>query len=125
MNDTICTSCDEPCEEAETNEKGERLNAVHRDISPKPGYTAYAALIRARPAGSKTTGHAWRTGDVYHPSWQRPHAKPAVPKPGKGRSHRGTSPTRARLLESSPAGAAMSTRSSSATTATCSRSMRK
>ena len=23
MNDTICTSCDEPCEEAETNEKGE------------------------------------------------------------------------------------------------------
>ena len=36
------------------------------------GYTALQTLARARPAGSKPRDKPWRTGDVYHPSWQRP-----------------------------------------------------
>ncbi len=50
---------------------------VHRDLKPKPAYTALATLARARPAGSKVLEQAWHSGDVYHPSWQRPDGKTA------------------------------------------------
>ena len=55
----------------------DHFGIVHRDLSPKPAYTALVALARARPAGSKTLQQAWRTGDLYHPSWQRPDGKTA------------------------------------------------
>lgn len=45
---------------------------VHRDLSPKPAYTALAALTRARPAGSQSVGE-WRDSNgLYFPHWQRP-----------------------------------------------------
>jgi endonuclease/exonuclease/phosphatase family metal-dependent hydrolase len=55
----------------------DHFGIVHRDLSPKPAYTALAALARARPAGSKVLQQAWRTGEVYHPGWQRPDGKTA------------------------------------------------
>ena len=55
----------------------DHFGIVHRDLSPKPAYTALAVLARARPAGSKVLKQAWRTGEVYHPSWQRPDGKTA------------------------------------------------
>ncbi|MBT7298544.1 MAG: hypothetical protein HN849_03480 [Victivallales bacterium] len=46
---------------------------VHRDLSPKPAYTAVTGLTRARPAGSKPVETAWRDGKgLYFPHWQRP-----------------------------------------------------
>lgn len=47
---------------------------VHRDLSPKPAYTALQALTRARPAGSKAALDApWRNDDgLYFPHWTRP-----------------------------------------------------
>lgn len=45
---------------------------VHRDLSPKPAYTAMQALIRARPAGSMMAAGDWRTGAICHPLWKRP-----------------------------------------------------
>jgi len=55
----------------------DHFGIVHRDLSPKPAYTALATLARARPAGSKTVQREWPTGDFYHPSWQRPDGKTA------------------------------------------------
>jgi endonuclease/exonuclease/phosphatase family metal-dependent hydrolase len=49
----------------------DHFGIVHRDLSPKPAYTALATLARARPAGSKVHQQAWRSGDLYYPSWQR------------------------------------------------------
>jgi hypothetical protein len=47
---------------------------VHRDLSPKPAYTALQTLTRARPAGSKAALDApWRNDDgLYFPHWTRP-----------------------------------------------------
>ena len=47
---------------------------VHRDLSPKPAYTALQTLVRARPAGSKPALDApWRNDDgLYFPHWTRP-----------------------------------------------------
>ncbi|MHC4178531.1 MAG: endonuclease/exonuclease/phosphatase family protein, partial [Planctomycetota bacterium] len=50
---------------------------VHRDLSPKPAYTALATLTRARPAGSKVLKRAWRSDNLHYPSWQRPDGKTA------------------------------------------------
>ena len=52
---------------------------VHRDLSPKPAYSAYAALIAARPAGSVQTPGPWRdeTRGLYFPQWTRPDGTPA------------------------------------------------
>ncbi|MBN2476249.1 MAG: beta-galactosidase [Pirellulales bacterium] len=64
-----------PEERADYNEH--HFGIVHRDISPKPAYAAMAALTRARPSGSKAVERPWRTGDVYHPAWQRPDGETA------------------------------------------------
>ncbi|MBQ9431203.1 MAG: glycoside hydrolase family 88 protein [Kiritimatiellae bacterium] len=48
---------------------------THRDLSPKPAYSAYQALIRLRPSGSvPLSGVHWKTDDekVYQPQWKRP-----------------------------------------------------
>jgi hypothetical protein len=46
---------------------------VHRDLSPKPAYTALRALTRLRPAGSKVADGPWRNDDgLYFPHWTRP-----------------------------------------------------
>ena len=52
---------------------------VHRDLSPKPAYTAVKALTRARPAGSQNAKHNWRSEDgaFYFPHWRRPDGKMA------------------------------------------------
>ncbi|OHB66259.1 MAG: hypothetical protein A2V70_04905 [Planctomycetes bacterium RBG_13_63_9] len=55
----------------------DHFGIVHRDLSPKPAYTAMATLARVRPGGSKVLDRPWRTGDVYHPSWQCPDGKTA------------------------------------------------
>jgi endonuclease/exonuclease/phosphatase family metal-dependent hydrolase len=55
----------------------DHFGIVHRDLSPKPAYTALVALARARPAGSKGLDHPWRSAEIYSPSWQRPDGKTA------------------------------------------------
>ncbi|MGE4286594.1 MAG: beta-galactosidase [Phycisphaerae bacterium] len=41
---------------------------VHKDLTPKPAYTAMQALNKARPAGSVGSGLA-SDGTLYYPSW--------------------------------------------------------
>ncbi len=56
----------------------DHFGITHRDFSPKPAYTAYKALTRARPAGSQTIGsESWCSADssFYYPHWQRPDGK--------------------------------------------------
>lgn len=53
----------------------DHFGIVHRDLSPKPAYTALATLARARPAGSKVLKRPWRSEDVYSPRWRRPDGK--------------------------------------------------
>lgn len=48
---------------------------VHRDLSPKPAYTAMNALTTVRPAGSTRRDGTLRVGDVYRCSWTRPDRK--------------------------------------------------
>ena len=55
----------------------DHFGMVHRNLSPKPAYTALATLTRARPAGSKVLKRAWRAENVHYPSWQRPDGKTA------------------------------------------------
>lgn len=52
---------------------------VHRDLSPKPAYTALQALTRARPAGSLPGTGPWRSDDetLYFPHWQSADGKTA------------------------------------------------
>ena len=47
---------------------------VHRNLAPKPAYSAYATLTDRRPAGSVNLPHAWRdeTRKLYFPQWTRP-----------------------------------------------------
>lgn len=63
----------------------DHFGIVHRDLSPKPAYTAMATLIRVRPAGSTAAKRAWRSGEVYHPSWGRPAERPPGPCGGPAR----------------------------------------
>ena len=44
---------------------------VHRDLSPKPGYTAYKALVKARPSGS-VQNESWQADDSCLIEWKRP-----------------------------------------------------
>ncbi len=48
---------------------------THKDLSPKPAYTAMQALTRARPVGSKRSEAVYVTGEVYHLNWTRPDGK--------------------------------------------------
>ena len=47
---------------------------VHRNLAPKPAYSAYATLTDRRPAGSVNQPHTWRdeTRKLYFPQWTRP-----------------------------------------------------
>ena len=47
---------------------------VHRNLSPKPAYSAYATLTDRRPAGSVQTPGLWRdeSQKLYFPQWTRP-----------------------------------------------------
>ena len=47
---------------------------VHRNLSPKPAYSAYATLTDRRPAGSVNMPNTWRdeTRKLYFPQWTRP-----------------------------------------------------
>ncbi len=47
---------------------------VHRNLSLKPAYSAYATLTDRRPAGSVNLPRAWRdeTRKLYFPQWTRP-----------------------------------------------------
>ena len=47
---------------------------VHRNLAPKPAYSAYATLTDRRPAGSVNLPHAWRDDarKLYFPQWTRP-----------------------------------------------------
>lgn len=47
------------------------------DLTPKPAYTAYATLIRMRPAGSRQTGFTTANG-IYTASWQKPDGTPVT-----------------------------------------------
>ena len=64
-----------PEQKPEYNEH--HFGIVHRDLSPKPAYTAIRTLARARPAGSKAVDRSWRTAELYHPGWQRPDGRVA------------------------------------------------
>ncbi len=53
----------------------DHFGIVHRDFSPKPAYTAYATLTRARPGGSTqldTSSLAFPSVLVYRTHWVRP-----------------------------------------------------
>ena len=47
---------------------------VHRNLSPKPAYSAYATLTDRRPAGSVNLPRTWRdeAQKLYFPQWTRP-----------------------------------------------------
>ncbi len=47
---------------------------VHRNLAPKPAYSAYATLANRRPEGSIQTPGSWRdeTRKLYFPQWTRP-----------------------------------------------------
>ncbi len=47
---------------------------VHRNLAPKPAYSAYATLANRRPAGSIQTPGSWsdKTRKLYFPQWTRP-----------------------------------------------------
>ncbi len=60
-------------ERRESDEQNEdAFGILEHDLKPKPAYTAYATLIRARPPGSTALDRPWKTGLVYHPAWTRP-----------------------------------------------------
>lgn len=48
---------------------------VHRDLRPKPAYTALATLAKVRPAGSKRCDRAWRDDELHYPCWRRPDGR--------------------------------------------------
>ncbi|OGV64204.1 MAG: hypothetical protein A3K19_31500 [Lentisphaerae bacterium RIFOXYB12_FULL_65_16] len=51
---------------------------VHKDLSPKPAYTAMQVLSRARPAGSANFAGAWRLAEgVCRIGWLRPDGRKA------------------------------------------------
>ena len=63
----------------------DHFGIVHRDLRPKPAYTALKTLAGVRPAGSKKLDRPWRAGDVFCPAWQRPDGQTAwaLWRPGK------------------------------------------
>ena len=52
---------------------------VHRNLAPKPAYSAYATLTDRRPAGSVPEPGPWRdeARKLYFPQWTRPDGTPA------------------------------------------------
>lgn len=50
----------------------DHFGIVHRDLSPKPAYTAMAVLNKARPVGSVRRDGELKNGNVYQISWKRP-----------------------------------------------------
>ena len=52
---------------------------VHRNLAPKPAYSAYATLTDRRPAGSLRSSATWRdpARKLYFPQWTRPDGIPA------------------------------------------------
>jgi len=61
--------------EGNADDPEHHFGIVHRDLSPKPAYRAYAALTRARPAGSERLEGAWRDGEFHFPAWRRPDGR--------------------------------------------------
>ncbi len=60
--------------EQDNVDKEHHFGMVHRDLSPKPGYTAYQAMTKARPEGSvQLPGE--RGGALCKVGWIRPDGK--------------------------------------------------
>lgn len=55
----------------------DHFGILHRDLKPKPAYTAMATLGRVRPAGSVSLVTDWQTDSLYHPGWKRPDGQTA------------------------------------------------
>lgn len=60
--------------EQDDSDKEHHFGIVHRDLTPKPGYVAYQALVKARPSGSVQKKN-WRSGDCCLVEWKRPDGK--------------------------------------------------
>ena len=65
--------------ESDDLDQESHFGMVHRDLSPKPAYSAYRTLAAMRPAGSATLGRPWKSADgaLYHPHWKLPDGRPA------------------------------------------------
>lgn len=62
-------------EEGKAGDREHYFGLVRRDLTPRPAYAAYQALIRARPPGSTADrGDWWRQGLTW-PHWIRPDGK--------------------------------------------------
>lgn len=57
--------------EQDDTDKEHHFGMVHRDLSPKPGYIAYQALVKARPSGS-VQNENWQVDDSCLIEWKRP-----------------------------------------------------
>ncbi len=60
--------------EAVRNDKESHFGIVHKNLTPKPAYYAYATLIKMRPDGS-TIPVIQQNGNLYTASWRRPDGK--------------------------------------------------
>ncbi|OGV41635.1 MAG: hypothetical protein A2X48_13535 [Lentisphaerae bacterium GWF2_49_21] len=50
----------------------DNFGILHKDLSAKPSFISFKALVKARPAGSVNTSTEWRKEGICMMSWKRP-----------------------------------------------------